>query len=450
MTTAAAPPRGVAPLPGATHPGATHPGATHPGATHPGASLPGSLTVLTATFTLAVSWLLFGDYLSLSVSHALTGEPGNWLLSGAVVQTLLVTCALLLGRLRGIVLLPEVLGFAAMGLIAVLHLVLVSLESRDLGEYGTQKLLAHFALSGPALLCGIALGRTAPGLQLRWLLLFAGPLLLMSVASLLIDPDRLTIAYYYRMHVYAGLLVMPAHQGLAFVVAKCALATHAIAQESQLSRPRRRAALALLVTLLGLVLLAGARGYLLALAGALAISVSSGRQRVTFAVLTMGTLFAVFELLPNETVTERLDMATIMESKAFTERREAWLVAWDALMEQPMFGVGPGGFADLNGWSFRSYPHNLFLEVGSELGVLGLLALGGVLAASITRIVALRRRGSLSATQHFAIGFFLFAVLGALSVGDLIRNHFLWLAVGLLATAGEHGRAAGANAATRA
>ena len=59
--------------------------------------------------------LLFGDYLALSASHYFTGVPGNWVLYAGVAQLGVLTLAIVLGRLRGALLLPRRSAPAAWG-----------------------------------------------------------------------------------------------------------------------------------------------------------------------------------------------------------------------------------------------------------------------------------------------------------------------------------------------
>ena len=99
-------------------------------------------------------------------------------------------------------------------------------------------------------------------------------------------------------------------------------------------------------------------------------------------------------------------------------------------MEAPSLGHGPGGFAELDSWGYRSYAHNIFLEIASELGFLGLLCFTGLIVTTALRVWRIRK-SPLDGGRAFAIGFFVFAVVGTLSVGDLIRNYFLFFAIGL-------------------
>ena len=58
-------------------------------------------------------------------------------------------------------------------------------------------------------------------------------------------------------------------------------------------------------------------------------------------------------------------------------RLKIWTFCWELIKEMPWKGVGFGGFKEAGGQEFGyfDYPHNLFLEVWVELGMLGMLIL---------------------------------------------------------------------------
>lgn len=59
-------------------------------------------------------------------------------------------------------------------------------------------------------------------------------------------------------------------------------------------------------------------------------------------------------------------------------REELWATAGRAFLENPVFGLGWGGYAAVN-W-IDEYPHNLFMETAAELGMVGLICLLVLLA----------------------------------------------------------------------
>ena len=58
-------------------------------------------------------------------------------------------------------------------------------------------------------------------------------------------------------------------------------------------------------------------------------------------------------------------------------RARLWVVCWLLIKEVPLMGIGLGGFKEAVGRVYidSEYPHNLFLEVWLELGLVGLLIL---------------------------------------------------------------------------
>lgn len=60
-----------------------------------------------------------------------------------------------------------------------------------------------------------------------------------------------------------------------------------------------------------------------------------------------------------------------------TTRVKLWLFSWMLIKEEPLWGIGFGSFIKAGGqdYGFLEYPHNLFLEIWIELGLLGLLIL---------------------------------------------------------------------------
>ena len=116
--------------------------------------------ILELAFAAGLGFLLFGDYLALSVSRLLTGQSAGWTTGAAVVQIGVLVLALVLGRLRGLLRIPELLWFVGLSAVFVAHVVLAEVFGRGLNDYGIDKVVAWFCMHGPALLCGIAAGRS--------------------------------------------------------------------------------------------------------------------------------------------------------------------------------------------------------------------------------------------------------------------------------------------------
>lgn len=390
--------------------------------------------VFAAAFAIAVALLLFGNYLGLSVSQVLTGSAGNWILFTGMLQFAVLALALLLGRLIVVPPLAFVAGYAGLCCIMLGHAAVEQLHGHQLTDYGNQKVQAAVLLLGPALWCGIVLGRhrQLPGTQLLPFVL--APLLALCGIALATDPHLLTIANYDKLAVYGGVLVLPAHQGLASCLAAAALASLALAPGG--SRWQRVGSLGLCSVLFGLVLLSGARGYAVATIAGLATQLLFGGRRLGLALLSAAAALLLFQAFAPELVQERLQVDGAMESLAYREREVAWQTAWLAFVDHPLLGAGPGGFARAIGYQGRSYPHNLVLELASEFGAVGLCCFGAMLLPLFANLLRLlRRRERPGPVATFAVGYLVFGLIGSMTVGDLIRNHFVFLALGMATAA---------------
>jgi O-antigen ligase len=114
-----------------------------------------------------------------------------------------------------------------------------------------------------------------------------------------------------------------------------------------------------------------------------------------------------------------------------------WAHAYASLVQHPLLGIGTGGFASLNlGYT---YPHNILLELGLELGVLGLLAFVTMMAGTGARLARMWRETRLNERLEVSlvIALLLTAVVNALFSGALPDNSDIWrwggIAIGLYA-----------------
>lgn len=90
-------------------------------------------------------------------------------------------------------------------------------------------------------------------------------------------------------------------------------------------------------------------------------------------------LIALISIQP-EIIVKLFDNLALIVSedkgKSISDRLMAYNVALNLFFQNPLTGVGTGGFAHAH---FTEYPHNIFLEVASENGILGLLPFLGLL-----------------------------------------------------------------------
>ena len=84
-------------------------------------------------------------------------------------------------------------------------------------------------------------------------------------------------------------------------------------------------------------------------------------------------------------------------------RATEMLAAWNAMVDHPVLGVGPGQFAPIYSVTYMSEyfllrhvteqrrAHSLYLEMGAELGAIGLLTFLGIVAVTLKRLAGVRR-----------------------------------------------------------
>ena len=134
------------------------------------------------------------------------------------------------------------------------------------------------------------------------------------------------------------------------------------------------------------VLLTGSRGALFAAIVAVLVSVlgsPSGQSlAVKFAglgVAASGTLF-----IPQATLDRLLSAGTELSAGTLTHRTVIWAAGMDAVRDHAFLGVGAGAYGPtvLKAVDIPYVAHNTFLSVFVELGVVGALILGGLLASA--------------------------------------------------------------------
>ncbi len=76
-----------------------------------------------------------------------------------------------------------------------------------------------------------------------------------------------------------------------------------------------------------------------------------------------------FFLLPNQVMKRMMQMVDI-HNITTQLRLDTWLKAWDLFIKDPWFGIGLGNFSQI---LKEGYPHNNYLEILTESGVLGLV-----------------------------------------------------------------------------
>jgi hypothetical protein len=182
-----------------------------------------------------------------------------------------------------------------------------------------------------------------------------------------------------------------------------------------------------LMALLACVVCAGVAAVRWALDGGIArIEVSRGTARLAAGVLIVGLLAGLaaadlprrldeFNDPPAEQPATTGFVSSHLSSGSGSGRWQFWSAAVDAFAEEPVLGIGAGGYEGY--WNRNGNigqvvrdAHSIFLETLGELGVLGLLLLAGFLGAGIGA-GALRSFGPADAEDEAAGGAVLLALL---------------------------------------
>jgi len=196
------------------------------------------------------------------------------------------------------------------------------------------------------------------------------------------------------------------------------------------------------------LLYSGGKGPLISLVVAMLVVLvlhmsQRGAKRYIVVVLLLSlTTVALMLALPGyfDTIKYRLSTinpfsgADIRESSA-SERLDLFDAAVNAMADYPVQGTGLGGFSDYSGYraqySERAYyPHNIFLEIGSELGIPGLLTFVFLIGFCMSRLIRVSRLRSEVYHLVWAISaLLLYMLLNACVSGDLNDNRmfFMWM-----------------------
>ncbi len=200
-----------------------------------------------------------------------------------------------------------------------------------------------------------------------------------------------------------------------------------------------------------LALLTGSRGGTASIIGAILTFLVVGRiplRRIAILVfLATAAVVMVIQFSPlgqalNHAVEERFvrltlnyDGAKASETKVYLSGREdLYAEAWRLGLENPVSGAGLAAFPALG---LGVYPHNVFLEVFCEGGVVGLAFLASVMLAFFR--LAIRGRRSLDGAT---VGAVVLILIGSQSSGDLYDGRALYLLMVLTSCTTVAGRRA--------
>ncbi|GAA4752250.1 O-antigen ligase family protein [Nocardioides endophyticus] len=152
------------------------------------------------------------------------------------------------------------------------------------------------------------------------------------------------------------------------------------------------------------------RGALVGLAAIVVVAVATGMVRLRSAAALTGVVAVVTGLVAltfPALVAVSLQQKDFVAQQNVSERLDLWTAAAAMTVEHPVLGMGPGAFALHHGAFLTSLPddvnhpldvaHNTWLELSSELGVLGLAAFMAMLAVAFGQAWSVRRRDPVAA-----------------------------------------------------
>jgi O-antigen ligase len=191
----------------------------------------------------------------------------------------------------------------------------------------------------------------------------------------------------------------------------------------------------------------GSRGPILSLGLTLAVVLLAWLARVprkvapVLAIAAVGVAVVPFVSLP-QTSSERLSSAARDPVSAFREDDRYFLVqqAFQLIDANPIRGGGAGAFSTVN--PTAKWPHNMFLELWSELGLAAAVAVAAAVLFVLSGLFRLAWRlpehGGAQGLVYVLLGIFFFNVLAVQVSGNINDNRDFWgaLAISWLAAVG--------------
>jgi O-antigen ligase len=334
---------------------------------------------------------------------------------------------------RGLVSLPVAMAFA------LLALMMLRLGASGDQSYGMQKIELYFADSVVLLVGAVFLGANRRAFRLS-LLLMLGVAAAEAVYLIgeILSGGSATFADRFAVSAQEGPILLGRDSATGALIAMFVV----------LAWPRGRvrtgAIVALPLCLISL-LAAGSRGpvvaFVVGLVTLLSLVAADSQVRQRLALLIgalVGAAILVPLIVPGSAIGRSLSTILGSASGLSSNGRSAlWTGAYATLSHHVLLGIGTGGFGSLNlGYP---YPHNILLEVGLELGVLGLLALVVMVASIGIRLARLWRATSLNERleSSLLIALLASALVNAFFSGALPDNRDIWrwggIAIGMYA-----------------
>jgi O-antigen ligase len=185
-----------------------------------------------------------------------------------------------------------------------------------------------------------------------------------------------------------------------------------------------------LLLLLAALVLAYARGALLAAVLTAFLFVFRRRKYVVHLIVILAVVAAaVWLLMPDFVSRFETAFREHLTVTAEQSRMVIWMAAWDFFLEKPVFGIGPGAFRTAfelwkpsPEYEAVSHAHNQYFEALSTTGMIGFLSFMSILAVIFRKLLGSIKRSGEDNAHPMVRGAFYGLVFLCLS--SFFENHF--------------------------
>jgi O-antigen ligase len=157
----------------------------------------------------------------------------------------------------------------------------------------------------------------------------------------------------------------------------------------------------------------------------------------TLILLVLGIILfvkeVVFKVIPISYIKQRFIIENSENAYGSYSRTHLYETSFDAFINHPLLGNGIGSFGYLlSGQDIRDYPHNVILEIMSELGLLGLVLFSIPIIITFIKFYKYVKHENCNYLKITMV-LFIYYFLNSLVSGDLgLSNMRLYLYIGLL------------------
>jgi O-antigen ligase len=138
----------------------------------------------------------------------------------------------------------------------------------------------------------------------------------------------------------------------------------------------------------------------------------------------------------------RMALLTQGGGESLLVRLDLFKSSFEAFYENPILGLGVGGFSTYySGVDQQLYPHNIILEIGSELGILGLTSYFFLIGFCLIYFLALQKKYTEKKEYHslliMVLAASVFMFLNTMVSGDINGNRLFFTWIGIIYSIGR-------------